>query len=422
MAGLALVLGCCVIAGGVLLLARQPQRGVLPDDVDRRTPASERASPSEVSEDARADATTALLGRLVAGLERGSRQQVVALGADRRAGSELATLRRNVRTLGVTDLSMRYVGEAGRPPAAQHQRFGEETWVGTVGLRWRLRGFDAHPSRLEVPVTFQEHGSRARFVTARLDTGDPAPMWLLDTVQVERTPRSLVVTSGARPAARYSRLAERAVADVLAVMSRWPGRLVVEIPDAGGGIARVLGSEPADYADIAAVTTTADGSARADAPVHVFVNLEVFDPLGPRASQIVMSHEATHVATGAALTSMPAWLLEGFADYVALDHVDLPVEVAASQILAQVRRDGAPERLPARPDFDSRSTGIGAAYESAWLACRLLGETYGERKLVEFYRAVDRDSSTTRAFRTVLGTDQAAFTRAWRSELRRLAG
>ena len=38
-----------------------------------------------------------------------------------------------------------------------------------------------------------------------------------------------------------------------------------------------------------------------------------------------MSHEATHVATDAALSTMPLWLLEGFADYVALRDVDLPI-------------------------------------------------------------------------------------------------
>ena len=55
------------------------------------------------------------------------------------------------------------------------------------------------------------------------------------------------------------------------------------------------------------------------------MNPPVFEPLGPQGAQIVMSHEAAHVATDAAASSMPTWLLEGFADYVALAHVDLPV-------------------------------------------------------------------------------------------------
>jgi hypothetical protein len=119
---------------------------------------------------------------------------------------------------------------------------------------------------------------------------------------------------------------------------------------------------------------------------------------------------------------MPTWLLEGFADYVALDHVDLPVSVTASQILAQVRKDGPPGHLPGKAEFDTANTALGASYESAWLACRLIAETYGEPKLIAFYRRAQRDASTAGAFRDVLGTDQRVFTRAWRDDLRRLAG
>ena len=39
---------------------------------------------------------------------------------------------------------------------------------------------------------------------------------------------------------------------------------------------------------------------------------------------------------------MPLWLLEGFADYVALRDVDLPIATTAGQIIEQVRRDGPP--------------------------------------------------------------------------------
>ena len=119
---------------------------------------------------------------------------------------------------------------------------------------------------------------------------------------------------------------------------------------------------------------------------------------------------------------MPTWLLEGFADYVALDHVDLPVSDAASQVLARVRADGPPARLPGAHEFDSRSKVLGASYESAWLACRLIAETYGEARLIAFYRAADRAGSTDAAFGRLLDTDQPAFTRAWRDYLRRLAG
>jgi hypothetical protein len=118
---------------------------------------------------------------------------------------------------------------------------------------------------------------------------------------------------------------------------------------------------------------------------------------------------------------MPTWLLEGFADYVALADVDLPVTRTASQILGQVRRMGPPSHLPGRAEFDPENTALGASYEAAWLACRLLAEEYGQRRLIQFYRLSDRLSSTTRPFRSVLHTDQRRFTRAWMRYLRQLA-
>ena len=155
--------------------------------------------------------------------------------------------------------------------------------------------------------------------------------------------------------------------------------------------------------------------------MHILVNPEVFSGLGADGAQIVMSHEATHVATGAATSAMPLWLLEGFADYVALARSDLPVDVTASQILAEVRRNGPPRRLPDQKAFDPSNKLLGTSYEAAWLAARLLAEEYGERRLVGFYDTVDAGASTEEAF-AELGTTEAAFTRRWRDYLRELAG
>ena len=141
-------------------------------------------------------------------------------------------------------------------------------------------------------------------------------------------------------------------------------------------------ADPGEYAAIAAVTSTADGSLAPDAPVHVFVNPEVFGNLKPRGAQVVMSHEAVHVATDAATSTMPLWLLEGFADYVALRDVHLPVSVTAGQIIRQVRHDGPPAQLPGPAEFDTATSHLGASYESAWLACRLLADVGGQAALV----------------------------------------
>ncbi len=411
---------CLLLAltAATLILVRQPpHQAVLPGD------RSSTPSSAQDSSNAEADAASGLLKRLSDRLQHGTRAQVVSLAAagDGRAARELATLRHNVRSLGITGLALRYIDtQEGALSTARQRALGGDAWVGQVQMSWRLKGFDRHDSVREVALTFARSDGRAGFVSARRGSGGATPLWMLGKVAVRRTAVSLVASARPGRTNRFSRLADRAVVDVRKVLPAWRGRLVVEIPADQRALTRVLGSEPGAYREIAAVTTTVDGTLARHTPVHIFVNPQVFDPLGARGSQIVMSHEATHVAVGAAFSTMPTWLLEGFADYVALAHVDLPVSVTASQILGRVRKKGPPTHLPGSSEFDAANQALGASYESAWLACRLLADTYGERRLVAFYRASDRVSSTNAAFRR-LGTDRRSFTRAWRAELRRLA-
>ena len=170
------------------------------------------------------------------------------------------------------------------------------------------------------------------------------------------------------------------------------------------------------------MTTTVDGSLAPDAPVRVFVNPTVFDKLKERGAQVVMSHEATHVATGATFTSMPTWLLEGFADFVALDGAGVPVDARRSADPDRIRKEGLPGGLPTSEDLDPTANGLGATYEEAWLACRFLAQEYGADRLVRFYRAVSAGASTQEAFRSELGTTQQEFVARWRADLARLAG
>ena len=412
----------CVVAAAVAswVLSR-PETAVLPLPGDAASPPT------------REDAAARLLTRLTEALETGTRDDVVALAApgDRDAARELTTLRGNVQRLGVGDLEMRYVDEnAGRTVAGVAPALEKRAWVGDVSLTWRLDGFDGGESRMEVTMTFAGTDDGAAFVTARGDYGRPAPLWMLEELAVRSSGQALVMMAtgseepgpGGRGVVAYHALADRAVADVRKVFPRWHQPLVVEVPSTQDELSRALGSEDTAYGSIAAVTTPVDGSSESGSPIHIFVNPMVFGPLGQQGAQIVMSHEAAHVATQAAASAMPTWLLEGFADYVALAHVDLPVEVTASQIIGQVQDRGAPPELPGPTDFETENSTLGASYESAWLACRLLAEQYGERKLVAFYDRADQDGSTKAAFREVLGTNESAFTSSWRDYLESLAG
>jgi hypothetical protein len=194
----------------------------------------------------------------------------------------------------------------------------------------------------------------------------------------------------------------------------------VEVPASQHGLDAALGADRGQYAGIAAVTTTVDGSRSRRSPSHVFVNPKVFVPLRPQGAQVVITHEATHVATDAATSKAPIWLVEGFADYVALSAQRLPVSTTAARIIALVRRHGPPRHLPSSAEFAAGAEHLEARYESAWLACRLLAQDSGVRALVAFYRAMDGGAALGPELQRHFGLTPVTFTKEWRNVLSHL--
>jgi hypothetical protein len=137
-------------------------------------------------------------------------------------------------------------------------------------------------------------------------------------------------------------------------------------------------------------------------------------------AQVVLTHETTHVATGAATSPSPTWLVEGFADFVALRAERVPLATAASRIIALVRHGHLPTHLPGNSEFGAGSPHLEARYESAWLACRLLASLGGTQALVHFYRAVDAGEPVGRELRRWFGFGPSTLTRNWRNLLTHL--
>ena len=399
-----LVAGLVAVVLGALLLAGCEQ------EVDLDPPGAQRA-PSLSAEVAQ---------RALDGL-------VGALEGDRRvAATDLATpasrpllgeVYDNARALRLTDLSMRYVDDAAPATTAEKADWGQDVVPVTVQLEFAYGDVDTGPARVESRVALVPEGDDAR--VAGFGGAGRTPLWLAERLSVVRTPDTLTVVAG-RPG-RYPRLTERAVTQVRRVLPQWRGPLVVEVPRTRAELDATLDAPADRYDAIAGVTTTVDGSTTRGAPVRVYLNPEVFADLRPAGVQVVVSHEAVHVATDSSFTAVPTWLLEGFADYVALDDAGVPVDQAAAQALKRIREDGPPDRLPTTADLDPTASGLGATYELAWLACRFLGERDGTPELVRFYDAVAGGTPVGRAFGQVLGTTQAEFVRAWRADLRGLA-
>jgi hypothetical protein len=379
-------------------------------------------TPPGDSDDARAAAAVTLLHELGQRLTGHDRSGVLALAApDEESRDAVAAIYANAQALRLTHVDFRFVDEnQGDLDQRVTDTYGDKAWAANVTATWRIPVFDPGDTHLGTRLTLVATGDGMRLAGAG-GGGERGALWLDGPLHVVRHDDALVLVADGSPT-RYEQLADQAVVDVRKVLRGWRGKLVIEVPTSEDELESVLGATRGEYTAIAAVTTTVDGSLVPGTPVHVFVNPKVFDGLGPRGAQVVLSHEATHVATDATFASMPNWLLEGFADFVALANAGVPVRTAAGQILKRVREKGAPDRLPTAADLDPSAASLTATYEEAWTVCRYLGKTYGERKMVAFYDAVDRGSSTREAFRRVLGTSQSAFVRGWRDDLVGLAG
>lgn len=359
------------------------------------------------------------LDHLVRALKTGSRAQTVAVAAPSE-GQLLGWIHHNAAALRIRGLSMRYLGDGAPVSVGEHSVLGPRAWRGEVQVGYRYDGLDQGPAHVRTSAVFvpTAHGA---WIASFGAPGDRAPLWLVDRLSVVRTPVSLLAVAGGPPG-RYPALVSRALRQVQQVLPTWRGPLLVEVPRTRAQLDAALQAQPGQYDGIAAVTTTADGSLDPEAPVRVYVNPRVVIGLEDRSAQIVITHEAVHVATGAALTSTPTWLREGFADFVALDRAGVPLRLAAGQILPRIRRHGLPPGLPTRHDLETAASGLGAAYEEAWLACRFLAQEYGVKRLTLFYDIVSGGASTQDTFGSVLHTTQAAFVARWRRDLSRLAG
>ncbi len=351
-------------------------------------------------------------------IESGDTAAIEAVAPDDESRALLADVVANGRDLDVDDFSMRYVDEVGAVAT-------DGSWRAAVDLTWAFAGFDATPAATEVLVGFAPMADGVGISSlGDVDeaSGDRrSPVWLGGRVHVVRGKGVLVLAAESRRVARtYAARLRAAYPVVRAVLPRWQPSVVVEVPESAADLNAALGSAPGSYDAVAAVTTTVDGSRDETAPVHVFVNPEVSGRLRSQGAQIVMTHEVVHVATDAALSPIPLWLLEGFADYVALREVRLPMTVTASRIAALVRREGAPERLPGAAEFDPSADDLEAVYESAWLACVVLAEQIGEDGLERVYRAADAGIPVTDALRES-GTDRQRLVRLWRNRLQDLA-
>lgn len=301
---------------------------------------------------------------------------------------------------------------------------GAGRWTARVDFDYRLRGFDAAPVSRRMYLTFGRYRGSWRIVGdgggAR---GDAPAIWSpgQGRLIVLRDGPILLIGAGRshRALRRIDGRARAAIGRVDAVWHRsWARRAVIEAPASRHLARRLAGT--VDTAEPAAVATVAPGpggTPRPGAGDRVVIMPHAFAELSATGVDVVLAHELTHVATRAVTTGRtPVWLVEGFADYVGYRDTGLPVRTVATELAGRVAAGHAPTALPGAAAFAGRHAA--AAYEGAWLACRMIARRYGEARLTRLYVAAGRYGPRS-ATRRVLGVSPHRLTAAWRTYLHR---
>lgn len=392
-------------AGGYLVLrddASEPGTGAAAPD---------RAQPAQAA---------ATVSQLQAALRAGDAQAAAALGpsGDQQARRHLAAIARNARALGLVDLTLEYNRETSAGAA-------DGRWPAAVDLGWRVRGVDRDPARTEVRAEFSADGDRVAI--AALGGGDRTPLWLTGPVNVRWVDADVVVlvaaSLGSDRLAGYTELVRQSLPAVRAYVPRWRGNVAVEVPATTAGVATALGEPPDTYTVVAAATGTADGARVPGTPVRVVVNPDQLPGVLTNRGRGVMTHELVHVAMGAATTTgeVPLWLVEGFADAVAVNALAPSALDSTARIVEQVRAQGIPTALPGPQQFDLRyPENLRATYESARIACGVVLDQAGLAGLRRVYREVESGATLDAALREQADLTERELVRRWRARLMEL--
>lgn len=345
-----------------------------------------------------------------------------------------ALLRHDAGAYGATGASTEYTRLRALPLASWAYRITglRRTAAGATAdadLTYKVAGYDRAPVDTRRTLTLARTASGTWYVTGDRPAGRSGQqLWDQGTVTAVPGAHSLVLGAG-QPAAdlrAYARMADQAVPAVTREWGTdWTRRVVVLVPKSLQGMAGLLGSPAANYRGIAAVTTGEAGGAGRTPADRVVINPDAYAVLGAMGKQVVLTHETTHVATRTRTTAAtPLWLSEGYADWIGYRGTDRTPTQAAPELARAVRDGHVPAALPTDKDFGFTSdpTELARAYESGWLACRMIADQWGAARLAAFYRGVgghpQRSGAVENALKQVLGITPESFTTRWQTYVR----
>lgn len=343
---------------------------------------------------------------------------VAAAGSGGQARSFATAAWQARSVLDVADVEMRYLRGGEVPDRADGSTLAEVSVSWRAGRDSAVTGTSVRDATVDFRLDPRRDGTFAVRTASVRD--EPLPLWLAGRIAVEREPGIRVLTvDGGVPDIDGPAMARVARDHVRDVVTGVDTDLTIVSPRTSALAADLVGRPQRELDPIAAVTTTVDGGSRTSRVI--VLNPAHFAVMDARAAQVVVTHEAVHLLTGAlGAAAGEAWVTEGFADFVALHDDDAPLSLSAGQVLRQVKEDGAPQALPSSIDF-GRGEHLGAVYESAWMVFRMLGERYSDKVILGFYRDVMSGTDVGRAVRRAFDLSVAELTAQWRDYLTKSA-
>ncbi|MGI5227198.1 basic secretory protein-like protein [Actinoallomurus sp. CA-142502] len=318
----------------------------------------------------------------------------------------------------------------------------DDGWTARLRLTYRLRGFDRRDLVYTEYLTFDRRPGTGWMVSgdgAAHGLRDDPQIWNSGGLTVVHGRRSLVLAedgavAGELPAARTAELRDIAarldegVGAVSGVVGdRWARHAVALVP-ATEQKAEELAGDVRNLGDIAALAAvTGDEGGQGTGEDRLVITPTAFGRLTALGRRVVLTHELVHVAMGGARDGKtPMWLIEGLADYVGYKKAGVPTRAAGRELADLIATGGVPATLPGATEFAGSGDRLSAAYEEAWLACRMVAERYGEDRLVRLYRTAEAEPEDSgdprlqdRALRSVLGVGTDRFVALWRAYVRR---
>lgn len=299
-------------------------------------------------------------------------------------------------------------------PAQRRTALGADAWVGLAEVTWSVPGDGGH-ARHRVWVTFVPQGDSELVAGFGDGVSETRPLWLLEPITVHTSGRATVVAGSRIDPQPWLDNTARAAGNVTAARlgaadEGWNHRLVVIVPSNQRMLEQMLRLGRDEYAGIAAVTVPDGGNDHDSRALRIVVNPGA--DMDTDVARVVLTHEAVHVATDAAHSGAPLWLVEGLADLVANDTYRWAADTQQDEARPSLRRK-IPTGLPRQKDFEASAGDLAVTYLRSWLAVRQIRIQHGSATLLSRYAEADAGSA--------LDIDTSALAHRVEADLRSIA-